>query len=345
MEKKVYTLNVDPELRDLIPPLTEEEHQMLEDSIVRDGCDTPLVVWNGTIVDGHNRYEICQKHQVPFSYEERSFAGKEAAMFWMLEHQLARRNLNPYQRSEMALRLEPMFMLRAKETQGTRSDLNPNFGQNSAQSSGGRTSHKIAEIAGVSHDTIKKVKKLSADADESTKKKLRSGEISIHGAYTDLMNKEHEGETIVCECCGLEKPVSEFRILSSGKSRYPLCKECEGKARAMAKKVKEAATRPIVSKEGADLPVSITGEAVVDGRLAHVPTMIHDEPDLFDHVASLLGTAANAYITMSSTAISQYRPSMITRENTDAIRRLIRDTAKKVEAALNDHLNNEKEEV
>ena len=70
MEKKVYDLKVDPELRDLIPPLSEEEHRMLEDSIVRDGCDTPLTVWDGTIVDGHNRYEICVRHNIPFAYAE-----------------------------------------------------------------------------------------------------------------------------------------------------------------------------------------------------------------------------------------------------------------------------------
>ena len=179
MEKKVYTLNVDPELRDLIPPLTEEEHQMLEDSIVRDGCDTPLVVWNSTIVDGHNRYEICQKHQVPFSYEERSFANKEAAMFWMLEHQLGRRNLNAYQRSHLALRFAPMLRTLAKENQGRRNDLADNFPTNLSGSSNGFSAEKMAEMAGVSPSTIRKVQKIDAEADEATKDKLRRGETSI----------------------------------------------------------------------------------------------------------------------------------------------------------------------
>ena len=134
MEKKMYELKIDPDLRDLIPPLSDEEHRMLEDSIVRDGCDTPLIVWAGTIVDGHNRYEICQRHQIPFTYDERSFDNKEAAMFWMLEHQLARRNLNSYQRSLLAVKFEPMLKVIAKKSQGTRNDLDPNFPQNSAES-------------------------------------------------------------------------------------------------------------------------------------------------------------------------------------------------------------------
>ena len=104
MEKKVYELRIDPELRDLIPPLSDEEKKMLEDSILRDGCDTPLIVWNGTIVDGHNRYDICRKHDIPFGIEEKDFEDRDAAMFWMLEHQLARRNLNSYQRSLVGLK-------------------------------------------------------------------------------------------------------------------------------------------------------------------------------------------------------------------------------------------------
>ena len=113
MEKKLYNLRVNPSFQILIPPLTDEEYRMLEESIVRDGCDMPLVVWNGTIVDGHNRYNICQKHGIPFAYEERSFASDDDAMFWMLEHQLARRNLNAYQRSVLILKFEPMIRKRA----------------------------------------------------------------------------------------------------------------------------------------------------------------------------------------------------------------------------------------
>ena len=117
MEKRVYELKLDPELRDLFPPLTEEEQRMLEDSIVRSGCDTPLIVWNGFIVDGHNRYDICRRHQIPFAYEERHFIDKEAVMFWMLEHQLTRRNLQTYQRTEIILKYTPILHKSAAKLQ------------------------------------------------------------------------------------------------------------------------------------------------------------------------------------------------------------------------------------
>ena len=131
-EKKVYDLTVDPEFRDLIPPLNEEELKLLEESLVADGCESPLIVWNGVIIDGHNRYAICRKHDIPFSIQEKNFETREEVMLWMLRNQLGRRNLNSYQRSNLALKLEPLLASEAEERQGKRTDL----GQNSARSNG-----------------------------------------------------------------------------------------------------------------------------------------------------------------------------------------------------------------
>ena len=108
-EKKLHTLIIDPEFRDLIPPLNDDELTMLEESIVANGCESPLIVWNGVIVDGHNRHAICQKHNIPFAVTEKEFSSREDAMLWMLRNQLGRRNLNSYQRSELALKFEPLI--------------------------------------------------------------------------------------------------------------------------------------------------------------------------------------------------------------------------------------------
>ena len=189
MEKKVYALNVDPELRDLIPPLTEEEHQMLEDSIVRDGCDTPLVVWNGTIVDGHNRYEICQRRGIPFAYEEMDFKNREAAMIWAIERQLARRNLNSYQRSVLALKFEPLYRKQAAINRRWASKGRLPKDRKNVIESHIKTRDELGKIAGVSHDTISKVSYIEKEADAETKRKLMNGEISIHRAFSGLSAK------------------------------------------------------------------------------------------------------------------------------------------------------------
>ena len=56
-------LTIDPEFEGKIPPLREEELKQLEENILADGVViNPLIVWDGVIVDGHNRYRILQKH-------------------------------------------------------------------------------------------------------------------------------------------------------------------------------------------------------------------------------------------------------------------------------------------
>ena len=56
----VSTLKIDPEFKDLIPPLSSDEYEQLENNILYDGCREPLIAWNDILVDGHNRYDICQ---------------------------------------------------------------------------------------------------------------------------------------------------------------------------------------------------------------------------------------------------------------------------------------------
>lgn len=72
MEKKVYKLNINDKFKNLIPPLSDDEYKQLEDNILRYGCREPLCVWNNTIIDGHNRYAICSKNNIPFSIQEIS---------------------------------------------------------------------------------------------------------------------------------------------------------------------------------------------------------------------------------------------------------------------------------
>ena len=90
-------LTVNPKFQNSIPPLAEEEYRQLEENIVAEGCRDALVIWEGVILDGHNRYKICQEHGIDFKTVEMSFNSEEEAIGWILENQLGRRNLNPTQ--------------------------------------------------------------------------------------------------------------------------------------------------------------------------------------------------------------------------------------------------------
>ena len=93
-------LRIDPEFEGKIPPLTAEEFQQLENNILADGVViNPIIVWDGVIVDGHNRYRIVSKHpEIQFSTCEKTFADRYEAIAWICKNQLGRRNLTKEQK-------------------------------------------------------------------------------------------------------------------------------------------------------------------------------------------------------------------------------------------------------
>lgn len=96
------TIRIDPEFRDLIPPLRPDERAQLEANIASEGVRDPLVIWQGTLLDGHNRYDIATTLGIPYQTVERQFESREAALLWIYEHQLGRRNLTDDQRAVLA---------------------------------------------------------------------------------------------------------------------------------------------------------------------------------------------------------------------------------------------------
>ena len=97
-EKAFYTLKIDPAFRCLIRPLYKREYKKLESSILEQGCLFPILTWSGYIIDGHNRYNICREHNIPFSVEKAEFDNRESVIAWICVRQLARRDIPEEQR-------------------------------------------------------------------------------------------------------------------------------------------------------------------------------------------------------------------------------------------------------
>src|SRR5579872_7007257 len=103
METMRITIN--EELRKFIDPLMESERAMLERSLLIEGCRDPLVLWGEVLIDGYNRYEICQKHGIAFNTVQNDrFQSLEQVMLWMIDNQLSRRSVTDFQRGMLALR-------------------------------------------------------------------------------------------------------------------------------------------------------------------------------------------------------------------------------------------------
>jgi hypothetical protein len=117
------SLQIDTEFKNLIPPLSFDEKLQLEANIKEFGCLDPLIVWRieNILLDGHNRYEICTREQIPYKIVEIEIADREAAICWIANHQLGRRNITP----------EIASYLRGKRYLNLKSERTDNLKQNS----------------------------------------------------------------------------------------------------------------------------------------------------------------------------------------------------------------------
>lgn len=153
-------LKIDPEFESKIPPLTVEEYRQLEENIVTEGVILmPLIIWNGTIVDGHNRYKIAQAHpEIIFTVYEKDFENRYEALAWICKNQLGRRNLT---RVQMELLLGERYEAEkmAARFRGNQYTLSSKSGAGQIEPGDARrhrTRQKIALEAGVSEAAIKR---------------------------------------------------------------------------------------------------------------------------------------------------------------------------------------------
>lgn len=206
---------IDNEFKKLIPPLTPDEFKQLEENIISEGIRDNLIIWNNILIDGHNRYEIAQKHGLEFQTMEKEFLDREDVKIWIIKNQFGRRNISAYDRSRLALQLEPLIAGKAKENLKTAGE---NFGKGCQKSDKAITSidtkKELASLAGVSHDTIAKVKVIEQKADEETKEKLSSGEVSINQAYKEIKQAEKKEQFD-------EKIKKQKQDIESGKIQMP----------------------------------------------------------------------------------------------------------------------------
>lgn len=215
-------INIDSEFKSLIPPLTAEEYAGLETSILSDGCRDAIVLWDDTIVDGHNRYEICTRHDIPFDTVEMDFANRDEAMLWMIDNQKARRNLTAYAiitLNEKAGNIQA----RRKKNQGTRTDLFVNSQKGytpvnvtkelaKKSSVGEQAASRVIQINKAIEKAIENETTVVGQKPEELKNKLMSGDISINQAYKDIKREElrREREEVIQE--QIERPKTSNHI-------------------------------------------------------------------------------------------------------------------------------------
>jgi len=186
---------IDPEFKSLIPLLLEEERLQLEQNIVSSGvCRDAIVLWDGVVVDGHNRLEICMKHGIEFKIAEIEFPCREDAKVWILENQLGRRNLTDAARIEVALSKAELLREKARRNQ-SRAGIDRQRGVqllSKTSKSPNEPLHvqkTLANEAGVSEGTLYNYMQIKQNAGPKLLSRVQSGEIKIGTAHR-MLGKE-----------------------------------------------------------------------------------------------------------------------------------------------------------
>ena len=181
--KANMNITVNEELRKYIDPLTDGERALLEQSLLAEGCRDALVLWGDILIDGHNRYEICQKHGIKFNtVQNSSFETMEQVMLWMIDNQLSRRSVTDFQRGMLALRKKELLVTASQAQQTSKSDAAPEQTAVSPTMTAKTNRKEVAQIAGVSSHTIGQIEKIQKTATPELIDAVRAGTISISAA-------------------------------------------------------------------------------------------------------------------------------------------------------------------
>ena len=180
---------VNEELKAYIDPLTPDEYEALERSILAEGCRDALVLWGNVLVDGHNRYGICRKHGLPFqTVQNTRFQSMEDVHLWMIDQHLGRRSISDFQRGVLALRKREIVAKRRVEPVAAQiPDAPAAEAASEAQAPVATpapldTREAVAKAARVSSNQIVMIEKIQKQAAPEVVAAVKSGVISINAA-------------------------------------------------------------------------------------------------------------------------------------------------------------------
>ena len=185
-------ITVNEALKAYIDPLTPDEHAALERSILAEGCRDALVLWGDVLVDGHNRYGICQKHGLPFqTVQNTRFQSMEDVHLWMIDQHLGRRSVSDFQRGVLALRKREILAERRSQTiaatasADTAAPVEPGHTpQNGTvpEANPLKSRADIAKAARLSNSQVVQIEKIQKQAAPELVAAVKSGVISINAA-------------------------------------------------------------------------------------------------------------------------------------------------------------------
>ncbi|WP_343678110.1 plasmid replication/partition related protein [Comamonas testosteroni] len=214
-------LKIDEGLKAYIDPLTPDEHESLERSILAEGCRDSLVVWGDLLIDGHNRYGICQKHGLPYNtVQATQFKNMDDVHLWMIDQHLGRRSVSDFQRGVLALRKREIIAERraaaaaavnaakaaqpASEEAPWEGETDPVVAQALASvakvpDEALDTREALARAARLSAGQVKMIETIQEKAAPEVVAAVKAGELSLNAAAVVATLPEEEQQAVAAE--------------------------------------------------------------------------------------------------------------------------------------------------
>ncbi|RUL77569.1 plasmid replication/partition related protein [Dyella choica] len=258
---------VNQELKAYIDPLTAEEHESLERSLLTEGCRDALVLWGNVLVDGHNRYGICQQHGLPFqTVQNPRFQSIEDVHLWMIDQHLGRRSVSDFQRGVLALRKREILAQRSAAQAPTApaptTEDEPISADEPAASATASTERPpsreaLAREAKLSGNQVALIEKIQKQAAPEVVAAVRSGVISINAAAAvSSLPEEEQREAALAGSKELKE---------------------------VARRVRESKRKPTAAKE----PITPSPEASVDDGVDELTQLRRQVAELQEENAAL----------------------------------------------------------
>ncbi|ACY34093.1 MULTISPECIES: hypothetical protein [Comamonas] len=247
-------LKIDEGLKAYIDPLTPDEHESLERSILSEGCRDSLVVWGDLLIDGHNRYGICRKHGLPFNtVQATQFKNMDDVHLWMIDQHLGRRSVSDFQRGVLALRKREIIAERraaaaaavnaakaaqpASEEAPWEGETDPVVAQALASvakvpDEALDTREALARAARLSAGQVKMIETIQEKAAPEVVAAVKAGELSLNAAAVVATLPEEEQQAVAAEGADALKQAAK-RVRDAKKKPKAAKPEAEESAEAV----------------------------------------------------------------------------------------------------------------
>lgn len=334
-------LKIDPEFQGKIPPLTFEELNQLEANILRDGrIINPIIVWQGLIVDGHNRYTIAKKHpEIPFTVHEKEFASRYEAIIWICKNQLGRRNLTPEQKKYLVGKQYEAEKALIPNEKGTNQYTSLVGGQNDHQPKNEKTRARIARETNTTDSFVRRAEHFAKGVDVAeeavpgTRQKVLSGEVKPTAAEIASVARAppEERPALVAEIC---KPKDQKKAAAVETTSSPAAKPLSDSSTSEEECTDEELVHTPAPQEQTfpqrvNEPLKIDRQQILKiANSRYVPKRLADGTAMLCEVSG----AANSMMRRWESVFREYPDILSDAENRASVGRTIQK--------LRDHLNN-----